>query len=110
MLPTIDGGGTVIRFRPRPGAARRGHDLRARYAPDPSPVRDIDGFECAPESDEDYRTRMRVNLVAAVFLVLLMSVGDWVISAILEARQAQECFLHEPGLCAPSYNPFDHHS
>jgi hypothetical protein len=109
-LPTIDGGGTVIRFRPRPGTLRRSHEFRSRNAPDPSPVPDIDGFEYAPESDEDYRTRMRVNLVAAVFLVLLMSIGDWVINAMLEARQAQNCFLHEPGHCAPSYIPFGRHS
>jgi hypothetical protein len=110
LLPTIDGGGTVIRFRPRPGAARRGHDLRARYAPAPSPVRDIDGFESAPESEEDYRTRMRVNLVAAVFLMLLMTIGGWVFNAMVEARQAQYCYLHEPGHCAPSYIPFGRHS
>ncbi|HEY1412625.1 MAG TPA: hypothetical protein VGF36_10810 [Rhodopila sp.] len=109
-LPTIDGSGTVIRFRPRLGTGRRGQEFRSRYASTPSPVRDIDGFEYAPESDEDYRIRMRVNLVAAVFLLVLMSIGDWVISAMVEARQAQYCFLHDPGHCAPSYIPFDHHS
>jgi hypothetical protein len=106
----IDSGGTVIRFRPRPGAPRRGNDLRTRHARDDSPVRDLDGFEYGRETDEDYRHRMWVNLLAAVFLVVLMTIGDWVINAMVAAQQSQSCYLLDARHCAPRYIPFGRHS
>lgn len=107
--PMFDGSATVIRFRPRTLVPRGRNDLRTWPAPDDSPVSDIDSFEYAPESDEDYRNRMRVNFVAAVFLVVLMSIGDWVINAMVEARQTEYCYLADAGHCAPSYVPMTKH-
>jgi hypothetical protein len=108
--PMFDGSATVIQFRPRTVLPRRGNDFRTWRAADDSPVSDIDSFEYAPESDEAYRNRMRVNFVAAVFLVLLMSIGDWVINAMVEARQTEYCYLADAGHCALNYVPMSKHS
>jgi hypothetical protein len=108
-LPMIDGGGTVIQFRPRRLAPRRRNDIPAWQTTDDSPVSDIDRFEYTPETDEDYRNRMRVNFVAAVFLMVLLTIGDWVINAMVQAQQTQYCYLLDAGHCATSYIPVGQH-
>jgi hypothetical protein len=34
-------------------------------------------YECGPESEEDYRYRMLVNLLATVVLIVLIVTGSW---------------------------------
>jgi hypothetical protein len=91
-LPIIDGGGQVIPFCSRKAAPRR--DFRIWHTPDHSPVRDIDSFGCTLESDEDYRHRMSVNFVAAIFLVALTITASWVFHKLVVTQQTQYSIHH----------------
>jgi hypothetical protein len=44
------------------------------FGPDYSPVADLSKYEC-PESDDDYRHRMMMNVIALVFTSLLILAG-----------------------------------
>jgi hypothetical protein len=91
-LPIIDGGGQVIPFRSRKAAPRR--DFGIWHTPDHSQVRDIDSFGCALESSEDYRRRMSVNFVAAIFLAALTITASWVFYKLAETQQTQYSINH----------------
>src|SRR3984893_4057333 len=61
----IDGDANVICFRPRGAASRRKVALRSCDMMDDSPVKDLREYEGAPESDDDYRYRMRSGRIEA---------------------------------------------
>ena len=72
-----DDSNRIVPFRPRmhgSHASRRGTALTGNSDPDFSPVADLAKFH-APESDDAYRHRMIVNLVAFLFTSLLILAG-----------------------------------
>jgi hypothetical protein len=72
-----DDSSRVVRFRPRmhgPHANRRGKALTGNSELDFSPVPDLAKYH-APESDDAYRHRMIVNLIAILFTSLLILAG-----------------------------------
>jgi hypothetical protein len=86
----IDGDGNVLRFRPRSVAPRRELGLGSCDMMDDSPVKDLREYESAPESEDDYRYRMRVNFFAALVVITLIVTGSWVLDALAKStRQSQ---------------------
>ena len=86
----IDGDANVICFRPRDAASRRKVALRSCDMMDDSPVKDLREYESAPESEDDYRYRMRVNFFAALVVITLIVAGSWVLDALAKStRQSQ---------------------
>ena len=86
----IDGDGNVLRFRPRSVAPRRELGLGSCDMMDDSPVKDLREYESAPESEDDYRYRMRVNFFAALVVITLIVAGSWVLDALAKStRQSQ---------------------
>jgi hypothetical protein len=99
----------VIRFRPRRAAARHEFAPGSWDAMDDSPVADLRKYEHAVEDDDDYRRRMRVNVLAAVVLVGLMVAGDWIVSALAATtRESQNCYRPGASNCAATYMPRQH--
>jgi hypothetical protein len=85
-----EGDGNVIRFRPRGTAPRCKLRLARCDMIDDSPVKDLREYESAPESDDDDRYRMRVNLLAGIVVITLIVAGSWVLDALAKsARQSQ---------------------
>jgi hypothetical protein len=79
--------GRVIQFRPRIGASRGSHSGNVPIEnadPDYSPVPDLAKYEC-PESDDEYRHRMRVNAAAAAFTSVLILAGVWLANMMAHA-------------------------
>jgi len=97
-----DQGGRVLRFRPRgapPGGPPPRVGLRWPAEPD-SPVDDLARYE-RNETSDDYRHRMTMNLLTLVFATLLISVGVWLTTKLVENRNLQDCFLSGRRNCAP---------
>ena len=84
---TIDGDANVICFRPRGAARRRKLGLGRCDNTDDPPVKDLQAYESAPESDDDYRDRMRVNLLAAIVVIMLIVAGSWVLDALAKSTR-----------------------
>ena len=53
------------------------------------------------ESEDDYRHRMKMNLLALVVTILLVVSGVWIAETIAEMRKIQDCFLAGGRNCAP---------
>jgi hypothetical protein len=87
---TTDGDGNVIRFRPRGAAPRREWGLGSSDMMDDSPVKDLREYESAPESDDDYRYRMRVNLLAGIVVIILIVAGSWVLDALAKSTRESQ--------------------
>jgi hypothetical protein len=89
----------VLRFRPRgapPGGGWRWQPPEA----EPSPVDDLSKYE-RPETGDDYRHRMRVNLLTLLVAALLIAAGVWLTGKLVENRNLQDCFLSGRRNCAP---------
>lgn len=84
---TSDGDENVICFRPRGAVPRWELGLGRCDAMRDSPVRDLHEYESVPESDDDYRYRMGVNLLAALVVTMLIVGGSWVVDALLNATR-----------------------
>lgn len=50
---------------------------------------------------ESHRERMITNVVAAVFLILLIGGGIWLANAMVGLRKTQDCALSGRKNCAP---------
>ena len=86
----IGGAANVICFPPRGAASRRKVALRSCDMMDDSSVKDLREYESAPESEDDYRYRMRVNFCAALVVITLIAAGSWVLDALAKStRQSQ---------------------
>jgi hypothetical protein len=92
----------VLRFRPR-GAPPRTHWRWPSAEPD-SPVDDLAKYE-RTETVDDYRHRMTMNLLTLVLAVLLIAVGVWLTTKLVENRKLQDCFLSGRRNCAPIAAP-----
>jgi hypothetical protein len=89
-------GENVICFRPRGAIPRRELGLGRCDAVGDSPVKDLHEYESAPESDDDYRYRMRVNLLAAIVVITLIATGSWVLNALANATQESQTWKQLP--------------
>ena len=87
---TSDGDGNVIRFRPRGAAPRRELGLGSCDMMDDSPVKDLRQYESAPESEDDYRYRMRVNFFVALVVITLIVAGSWVLDALAKSTRESQ--------------------
>jgi hypothetical protein len=89
----------VVPFRPRRGGP--GADGGRRHARSPaSPVEGLAKYE-GGELDDDYRHRMKVNLAALAFTVVLALAGVWLVLQLAEMRKSQDCVLSGRRNCAP---------
>jgi hypothetical protein len=94
---TDDGDHVVIKFRPRTTADTQ--KLRAEQAPAVRPAQDMSQYERSGEPD-DYRHRMRMNIAAGLFTVVLIGFGVWLAMSIADLRRTQDCILYGRRDCA----------
>ncbi len=95
--------GRVIPFRPRRQAPQGWRwPLRpARH----SPVKDLSKYE-EGGAEDDYRHRMKMNVLGLAVIVLLMATGAWLVTTLAEIRKNQDCYLSGQRNCAPiKYTP-----
>ena len=92
----------VVPFRPRRGGAGAGSGHWRSRPPQsrPSPVEGLAKYE-GGELDDDYRHRMKVNLAALAFTVVLALAGVWLVIQLAEMRKNQDCVLSGRRNCAP---------
>ena len=101
---TDDGDHVVIKFRPRTAAdapKTRAEQLAPLRTP---PAQDLSRFERSGESD-DYRHRMRTNIAAGLFTVMLIGFGVWLAISIADLRRTQDCILYGRRDCAAMPHP-----
>jgi hypothetical protein len=94
---TDDGDHVVIKFRPRTTADAQ--KVRAEQVPTARPPQDLSQFERTSEPD-DYRHRMRMNIAAGLFTVVLIGFGVWLAMSIADLRRTQDCILYGRRDCA----------
>jgi len=94
-----DGDDRVIPFRPRGTPRWRWPAPRSFQTGDP-PDEDLAKYERG-EGEDDYRHRMKMNLLALVVTILLVVSGVWIAETIAEMRKIQDCFLAGGRNCAP---------
>jgi hypothetical protein len=92
----------VVPFRPRRGGSGGDGGRRRSRPPQspPSPVEGLAKYE-GGELDDDYRHRMKVNLAALAFTVVLALAGVWLVIQLAEMRKNQDCVLSGRRNCAP---------
>ena len=61
-------------------------------------------FERTSEPD-DYRHRMRMNIAAGLFTVVLIGFGVWLAMSIADLRRTQDCILYGRRDCAVMPQP-----
>jgi hypothetical protein len=92
--------GQVIRFRPRGGAP-----VSWRWPVPGTQQRNWADQNFAkyeqPETDEDYRHRMKMNLLGLTVTIVLMVVGAWLVTTLADIQKNQDCFLSGRRSCAP---------
>jgi hypothetical protein len=99
-MPPDDQGGRVLRFRPRGAPPRGGWRWPPSNAERHSPVDDLAKYE-RTETNDDYRHRMKMNLLTLLVAVLLIASGVWLTTKLVENRKLQDCFLSGRRNCAP---------
>ena len=85
-----DDGGRVIRFRPRGIAPWRWPLPRSQ--PSTGPDDDLSKYE-KPETEDDYRHRMKMNMLGLIVTIVLMSAGAWLFATLAEIQKNQDCYL-----------------
>jgi hypothetical protein len=53
------------------------------------------------EEEDDYRHRMKMNVLGLLAAILLVISGTWIADTMAEVRRIQECFLAGGRNCAP---------
>jgi len=92
--------GRIIPFRSRTGL-RSALRLPVRQPePQDSPVADLTKYE-RPETEDDYRHRMKMNGLAFVFTCALIVAGLWLAETMAEIRKVQDCVMSGRQNCAP---------
>src|SRR5262245_52353438 len=79
-----ENGGRVLRFRPR--NAPPGDWRYPMPHPQPGPVEDLTKYE-RPETEDDYRHRMKMNMLGLIVTIVLMVVGAWLASTLAEIQK-----------------------
>jgi ferric-dicitrate binding protein FerR (iron transport regulator) len=94
--------GRVLQFRPRTPRSWNAHlRLRDKLR---SPVEDLSKY--SRDRDEDnFRHRMKVNLLAFAALALIVACGVWLANTMAEMRKNQDCVLTGRTNCAPIQVP-----
>lgn len=82
----------VIKFRPRTAANAQKTPADREATTSSSLPPDLSRFERTGEPD-DYRYRMRVNIAAGLFTVVLIGFGVWLATSIADLRRTQDCLL-----------------
>jgi hypothetical protein len=99
-LPKSDEGGRVIPFRPR-GAAPGGWRWPSPQSQHPKwPTDDLAKYEHA-ETEDDYRHRMKMNMLGLIVTIVLMSAGAWLVVTFAEIQKNQDCYLSGRRNCMP---------
>jgi hypothetical protein len=104
----IDGDGNVICLPSPDPAPRLEPGQGTGGTTGNSPVEDLCKYDTR-ESDEDYRHRMLVNLLAAIVIVVLMLTASWVVDTLARTRDSQSCYRPAPINCAAGYAPSRQH-
>ena len=100
--------GRVLRFRPR-GVPPRGNWRWPAGEPDyVPPLDDLAKYEHA-ETNDDYRHRMTMNMLALAVTLLLMMCGIWLTGKLVDMRNEQDCFLSGRSNCSPIRLPSVQH-
>jgi hypothetical protein len=97
----------IIRFQSRTASAERNSNVwwdASSETPD-------NRREAAPESDQEYRERMRANYLSAIVIAVLVSVGTWTLNSLVEAQQpnhgcyraADSCRIIEIPIARPGH-------
>jgi hypothetical protein len=94
-----DDEGRVIQFRPR-GVPRWRWPAPRRFGAAEPPGADLVKYE-REEGEDDYRHRMKMNVLALLVTILLVISGIWIADTIAEMRKLQDCFLMGGRNCAP---------
>jgi hypothetical protein len=84
--------GQVIRFRPRGGAPVGWRWPLPDSRRDNWSDKDFSKFE-QPETEADYRHRMKMNLLGLAVTVVLMVVGAWLVTTLADIQKSQDCYL-----------------
>jgi len=71
-----------------------------RTGGDASPVRNVARLDAEPESDDDFRNRMRDNLFAAVAVIVLMCIGVWLVDVMVDTQKAHGCYTPGERSCS----------
>jgi hypothetical protein len=103
-ITSDDQGGRVLRFRRRGAPPGGGWRWPPSNAEPSSPVDDLAKYEHG-ETADDYRHRMRMNLLTLLIATLLIVGGVWLSSKLVENRKLQDCFLSGRRNCAPIVLP-----
>jgi hypothetical protein len=90
--------GRVVRFRPR-GVAPWRWPLPTRQKRDWTDD-DLAKYE-QPETEEDYRHRMKMNMLGLAVTIVLMAVGAWLVVTLAEIQKNQDCYLSGRRNCTP---------
>jgi hypothetical protein len=69
-------------------------------AQDDSPVADLAKYE-RPETEADYRHRMKMNGLALVITCVLIVAGLWLAETMAGIRKVQDCVMSGRQNCAP---------
>jgi hypothetical protein len=92
--------GHVIEFRPRTGLRRVLNVPTRQPVYDDSPVADLTKYE-RPETEDDYRHRMKMNGLAFIITCVLIISGLWLAEKMAEIRKVQDCVMSGRQNCAP---------
>ena len=60
--------------------------------------RDVDAQR--REDEDEFRHRVKVNLVAAIVLLGLLTFGIWFVNAMVNAEKVQGCYASGPYSCS----------
>ncbi len=101
-----DDGSRVTRFRPRGSPRWRWPTPRHLGAGNP-PGEDLAKYERG-ESVEDYRHRMKMNLLGLAVTIVLVVAGIWLAERMAEMQGIQDCFISGRRNCAPIQIPQAH--
>jgi hypothetical protein len=76
----------VIPFRPHGFVPRLKSSLESYDLTGDSPVEDLRKYKHASETNDDFRHRVLVNLLAATVVIVLMVIGSWMADTIMSSR------------------------
>jgi hypothetical protein len=105
VLP-IDDDRNIIRLRSRGAVVRRESGLRRWVLTGECPVPGIAKYEHPHESDDDYRHRMLVNLLAVIVTLVLIVAGSWIMTTLMQMTiDSRNCPRRSTSACAAFYVP-----
>jgi hypothetical protein len=105
-LSLSNGDRKVIRLYAHGGSLRREPRRATWDTTGDSPVEGLERYECGPESEEDYRYRMLINVLAVVVLIVLVVTGSWILETLVNTtREGHDCYRPGARNCAANYMP-----